>query len=134
MLNGVSLDFYEKIVKLTESFMLSKKFRQIDEFLASGVAMVHLKTIAKNLCKILCKILCKNPLQNPALVTLTEKTVETSFWQKKQWLHWKFHKISLFSKLYRNMCISTHFEVLFDVLENSISGQRFFKKFELCLS
>ena len=36
-----------------------KKFRQIDEFLASGVAMVHLKTIAKNLCKIL----CKNPLQ-----------------------------------------------------------------------
>ena len=37
--------------------MLSEIFRQIDEFLASGVAMLHLKTIAKNLCK--------KPLQNP---------------------------------------------------------------------
>ena len=64
-----------------------KKFRQIDEFLASGVAMVHLKTIAKNLCKnplqkTFAKNLCKQPLQNPGLLKFRqfdEKSVQTLF-------------------------------------------------------
>ena len=46
-------------VNLTKFKPFCKKIRQIDEILASGVAMVHLKSIAKILCKILCRILCK---------------------------------------------------------------------------
>ena len=60
--------------------MLSEIFRQIDEFLASGVAMLHLKTIAKNLCK--------KPLQNPLQKSFAKilcKIRGSSFWRKKQY-------------------------------------------------
>ena len=43
-------------------------------------------------------------------VTLTKKTVQKRHFDgKKQGLHWKFHKNSLFSKLYRNTFC--HFEL-----------------------
>ena len=41
-------------------------------------------------------------MQNPPHVILTEKLKVHQFDGKKQGLHWKFHKNSLFSKLYRN--------------------------------
>ena len=76
--------------KKLQYFLFFRKFRQIDEFLASGVAMVHLKSIAK--------ILCKNPLQKTFAKSGPrhfdgKNSTKTLFWRKNRGCIENFTKI-----------------------------------------
>ena len=86
-----------------------KKFVKLTIFSVSGVAMVHLKSIAKSFAESFAKSFAESFANSFAKsaswnksVILTEKFKFRQFDGKKQGLHWKFHKNSLFSKLYRN--------------------------------